>query len=994
MATRLLSLCLCSLVACGGAKLASRSSPSVERAMGVAAPGPGGSDAKIAAGEAETWKRSTIVANSSRVMVGDREQLTLRAMQTTVTIDGFRARVVIDYLYENQLPRQLEGTFQLRLPEEASPFFFAFGETEYAARDPKAPTLTIATDGDPVREPRALMAQRASSWQQPKEARMVPRETAQIAYDQTVVRRVDPAIMEWAGAGVFGARVFPLAANKLHRIVVGYDVDLVKIGDALEYKFDLPTDVPASLVDVSLPAGTTATASPQVSARSAAGRQWFRFDGTQHKTLAVRTTSQGAPLLVGADDAGEFFATQATPLLPAVAGQTSDSAVFLVDTSLSSNPDRFNIWLKLLRSTLDSNRDSLKQFNVLFFSVDAHAYKPTLIDNTPENVDALLTYANTLALEGATDLGAAFGELAKITQAPTDVFLLSDGAATWGESNQHALARMLRASKATLFAYQTGLAGTDVGVLSHLARESGGAVFAVTGEAEVAKAATAHRARPWMLISASLAGASDVMLAGRPTALFPGQTITAVGRGMLVGGATLELVLEQGGRRETVRTKLGPALTTPLAARTYGQVATARLEDLEDATANVARAYATHFRVTGRSSSLLMLDSEADYQRFHIKPDADAFTIKATPAAALFDGQLTKLEGTLGDPKAAFLAHLVKLEKHPSARLQPTTSYLTLLSQLPASAFVVPNAPLVTKLHDKKQLSPSLLTMLAKHDLDYDAVSADALTRKNWSPSDALKSLSSLVEQNPGDAVLARDVGYSAMDLGLRAQAYHLFRRVAEARPHEPQTYRAMAQALASLAKPELALAYFEIPLAGQWEPRFGDLRTIVVLDYVRFLRGLLAKPGNEQLRGYATARLATLSQEAKLDRADVVVSITWNTDATDVDLHVVEPSGEECFYQHRSTRSGGELTQDVTQGYGPEMYVLRRAPQGTYNVFAHYFASNRNRASARTKVYVTMIENWGTPSEQVTERVIALETGKQKHAIAQLARKPVAIAK
>jgi hypothetical protein len=990
---RLLSLGLCSLIACGSAKhSASSMSPSAQMATGAAAPGPGG-EAKIA-GEAETWKRSTIIANSSRVMVGDREQLTLRSMQTNVAIDGFRARVVIDYLYENQLARQLEGTFQLRLPEEASPFFFAFGETEYAARDPKAPTLTIATDGAPVREPRALMVQRAASWQQPKEARMVPRETAQIAYDQTVVRRVDPAIMEWAGAGVFSARVFPLAANKLHRIVVGYDVDLVKLGDSLEYKFDLPTDVPASVVDVSLPDGTAATATPQVAARGAAGRQWFRFEGTQHKTIAVRTTANAAPLLVGRDDAGEFFATQVTPVLPRVAGQTSDSAVFLVDTSLSSNPDRFNIWLKLLRTTLDANRDSLKQFNALFFSVDAHAYKPTLIANTPENVDALLTYANGLALEGATDLGAAFGELAKVAQGPTDVFLLSDGAATWGESNPHALAKLLRASKSTLFAYQTGLAGTDVGVLSHLARESGGAVFAVTGESEVAKAATAHRARPWMLISASLAGASDVMLAGRPTALFPGQTITAVGRGNLGTNTELVLEVEQGGRRHTVHTKLAPALATPLAARAYGQVATARLEELEDATANVARAYATHFRITGRSSSLLMLDTEADYQRFNIKPDADAFTIKATPAAALFDGQLAKLEGTLGDPKAAFLAHLVKLEKHPSAKLHPSTSYLTLLSQLPASAFVVPNAPLITKLRDKKQISPALLPMLVKHDLDYDTVSADALTRKNWSPSDSLKSLSSLVEQNPGDAVLARDVGYSAMDLGLRAQAYHLFRRVAEARPHEPQTYRAMAQALAAMAKPELALAYFEIPLAGQWEARFGDLRTIVVLDYVRFLRGLLAKPGNEQLRGYASARLATLQQEAKLDRADVVVSITWNTDATDVDLHVVEPSGEECFYQHRSTRSGGELTQDVTQGYGPEMYVLRRAPTGTYNVFAHYFASNRNRASARTKVYVTMIENWGTPGEQVTERVIALETGKQKHAIAQLARRSPSIAK
>ena len=88
-------------------------------------------------------------------------------------------------------------------------------------------------------------------------------------------------------------------------------------------------------------------------------------------------------------DGTDGVATQATPALPAVAGTSADSAVFLVDTSLSSNPDRFNIWLKLLRTTLDANRDSLKKFNVLFFSVDAHAYKPTLIDNTKANVDEL-----------------------------------------------------------------------------------------------------------------------------------------------------------------------------------------------------------------------------------------------------------------------------------------------------------------------------------------------------------------------------------------------------------------------------------------------------------------------------------------------------------------------------------------------------------------------------------------------------------------------------
>jgi uncharacterized protein YfaP (DUF2135 family) len=35
-------------------------------------------------------------------------------------------------------------------------------------------------------------------------------------------------------------------------------------------------------------------------------------------------------------------------------------------------------------------------------------------------------------------------------------------------------------------------------------------------------------------------------------------------------------------------------------------------------------------------------------------------------------------------------------------------------------------------------------------------------------------------------------------------------------------------------------------------------------------------------------------------------------------------------------------LTQDVTQGYGPEMYTLTGGPAGKFTVRAHYFASDR----------------------------------------------------
>ena len=163
---------------------------------------------------------------------------------------------------------------------------------------------------------------------------------------------------------------------------------------------------------------------------------------------------------------------------------------------------------------------------VLFFSVDAHWYKPGLVTNTPDHVAELLAFAGTLALEGATDLGAALGEAAHPawleTGAHPDLFLLSDGAVTWGESDLHALGRTLTGA-GNLFAYQTGLAGGDAATLVHLARETGGAVFSVTGESEIGAAATAHRARSWRLVGVEVTGGSDVLVAGNPTALYPGH---------------------------------------------------------------------------------------------------------------------------------------------------------------------------------------------------------------------------------------------------------------------------------------------------------------------------------------------------------------------------------------------------------------------------------------------------------------------------------------
>lgn len=72
-----------------------------------------------------------------------------------------------------------------------------------------------------------------------------------------------------------------------------------------------------------------------------------------------------------------------------------------------------------------------------------------------------------------------------------------------------------------------------------------------------------------------------------------------------------------------------------------------------------------------------------------------------------------------------------------------------------------------------------------------------------------------------------------------------------------------------------------------------------------------------------------------------------------------------------------------MTQGYGPEMYVLPRGARGKYEIIAHYYASDANRQSARTKVQATVVRGWGTKAEKVTDTTVTLAVGKNEHPIA-----------
>jgi hypothetical protein len=243
----------------------------------------------------------------------------------------------------------------------------------------------------------------------------------------------------------------------------------------------------------------------------------------------------------------------------------------------------------------------------------------------------------------------------------------------------------------------------------------------------------------------------------------------------------------------------------------------------------------------------------------------------------------------------------------------------------------------------------------------------------------AVRVLSSIIEEYPmrGDAL--RLVGYRLLDLKQPDQAVRLFQQVQRQRPFEPHSYLDLARGLEELGNFGLAAVQYEIVLAGNWHNRFhAALKTLAHEEYVRMMREATRhKNTPKDLANHFGERLERM--DLANFQSDLRVSITWNTDNTDVDLWVIEPDGTKCFYQHNRTKNGGELSQDQTQGYGPERYQVRKAMPGKYTVIVHYFAANQNLLAGETHVNVTITRNAGTPQE-VTERrtVILKRQGEQ----------------
>ena len=123
----------------------------------------------------------------------------------------------------------------------------------------------------------------------------------------------------------------------------------------------------------------------------------------------------------------------------------------------------------------------------------------------------------------------------------------------------------------------------------------------------------------------------------------------------------------------------------------------------------------------------------------------------------------------------------------------------------------------------------------------------------------------------------------------------------------------------------------------------------------------------------FFTTRLQEIEKETKPAKSDLEITIYWTTENTDVDLWVTEANGETCYHKNKQTSLGGVFLYDVKQGYGPEHYILKKAPPGKYELRLHYYQRNPNRTSDITFVETVVAFYRGTSRERVQRFCTAL---------------------
>ena len=202
-------------------------------------------------------------------------------------------------------------------------------------------------------------------------------------------------------------------------------------------------------------------------------------------------------------------------------------------------------------------------------------------------------------------------------------------------------------------------------------------------------------------------------------------------------------------------------------------------------------------------------------------------------------------------------------------------------------------------------------------------------------------------------------------------------------RTEEPQGFRDFALSLARAPEQsggdvKRAQEMLWYVASHEWDSRFASIQLTALHEF----NDLLARASKAQ-----RPDLKRLGVPASLVGSVPVglrVVMGWNANDVDIDLWVLDPAGEWAYYSQPKTSTGGQMSDDFTEGYGPETFTIARPLPGTYTVYAHYFANHEQKLAAPITVYLEFQTPFGRGAAKTTATVRRLEEGKEHIEIGQ----------
>jgi len=879
----------------------------------------------------------------------------LQEVKIETKILGNLASTTATYTFYNPGDRILEGNFTLPLPEGVSVSGYAL-DINGSLRD----------------------------------AVPVPKERAKEVFESIEKRNVDPGIIEKVAGNNFRTRIYPITARGSRFIKITYNQELKNSATDYQYflsfanaisipKFNLKVVVNESLATPKITENPDGSFTFQKK-----GNQWIaeinKVNFTPNESLKIaipKVNESSNVMLQKASDDKSYFAASVSMNFPVKEKTKSQKIAIIWDNSFSGSKRERQKELDFLNAYFSDNKNVAVSFVLLNNTLE----KTEEFTVSGGNWNVLKDRILNLKYDGGTDFGA-LKEISSIDE----YLLFSDGISNFGD-----LTLKFKKPVNTITSTPT----SDFNLLKLLASQSGGN-FINLNELDTQSALKTYKRLPIVFLGFKETNTLQELFPNVGTAVNEPVNIFGISSSNL---SKLTAVFSVGDKKFEVPVDFSNAVQVdnwPL-AQFWAQ---RKINDLElNSTQNSdeIRNLSEQFGVVSKNTSLIVLEDVNDYVRFGITPPQELLPEYNRIVSQNKKQILEKRRNLLSKAfdKTRELTTWWNSEFKPTEKKQyPTISKQSQKLSSAEESVVSDNAVYSAESRaDDKKTATGKITLVEvestqEYMKDFQSLQSPELIYQKYLENRpkyekqvtyyfdvskllfkkgdkalSLKVLSTLAELDLENEELYKTISYLLKQRGNYEKELWITQKILEWRPFDPQSHRDYALALVDNKKPQEALNIYKGMLYQEYTDeisiRDNGIEEILIME----INNILSQNKNVDASKVDDRLQANLP-------VDIRIVINWNKDNTDIDLWVTDPRGEDCSYSHRSTEIGGRLSNDFTQGFGPEQFLLKKAIKGKYKIKTNFFGERQNILSGPTTV---MAEVYLYYSDGRQERKIAV---------------------